>query len=164
MTAKKRFKRLVLAARPRTGESYSAALRHLRTNESEDNDVVPTRTPTTSCSFCGKASTEVRKIIAGPGVRICNQCIDLCNEILAEIEDNPDAAPKTRQPSPDRLLGWLPSIAKTLRSIEGEVSEKVAELRQQGVGWARNSDALGMTEAEVAERFSGSENAQHQPE
>ena len=36
------------------------------------------------CSFCGKAQDQVRKLIAGPGVYICDECIDLCNEILDE--------------------------------------------------------------------------------
>ena len=36
------------------------------------------------CSFCGKMQTEVKKIIAGPRVYICNECIELCNEIMQE--------------------------------------------------------------------------------
>jgi ATP-dependent protease Clp ATPase subunit len=36
------------------------------------------------CSFCGKSQDEVRKLIAGPSVYICDECIELCNEILAE--------------------------------------------------------------------------------
>ena len=36
------------------------------------------------CSFCGKSQHEVRKLIAGPSVYICNECIDLCNDIILE--------------------------------------------------------------------------------
>ena len=36
------------------------------------------------CSFCGKNQNEVRKLIAGPSVYICNECIDLCNDIIKE--------------------------------------------------------------------------------
>ncbi|MCJ7666156.1 MAG: ATP-dependent Clp protease ATP-binding subunit ClpX, partial [Actinobacteria bacterium] len=36
------------------------------------------------CSFCGKSQKQVRKLIAGPGVYVCNECIDLCNEIIDE--------------------------------------------------------------------------------
>src|SRR6478752_8831219 len=36
------------------------------------------------CSFCGKSQKQVKKLIAGPGVYICDECIDLCNEIIAE--------------------------------------------------------------------------------
>ena len=37
-----------------------------------------------SCSFCGKSQKQVKKLIAGPGVYICDECIDLCNEITGE--------------------------------------------------------------------------------
>jgi hypothetical protein len=37
-----------------------------------------------ACSFCGKSQKQVKKLVAGPGVYICDECIDLCNEILAE--------------------------------------------------------------------------------
>ncbi|MEG4347251.1 ATP-dependent protease ATP-binding subunit ClpX [Microcoleus sp. A003_D6] len=50
------------------------------------------------CSFCGKSQEQVRKLIAGPGVYICDECVDLCNEILdEELFDSsavPAAAPK----------------------------------------------------------------------
>jgi ATP-dependent Clp protease ATP-binding subunit ClpX len=36
------------------------------------------------CSFCGKSQDEVRKLVAGPKVYICDECIDLCNDIVAE--------------------------------------------------------------------------------
>ena len=39
------------------------------------------------CSFCGKSQHEVRKLIAGPTVYICDECIDLCNDIIAEQLD-----------------------------------------------------------------------------
>ncbi|HEY9805272.1 MAG TPA: ATP-dependent protease ATP-binding subunit ClpX, partial [Candidatus Obscuribacterales bacterium] len=52
------------------------------------------------CSFCGKSQEQVRKLIAGPGVYICDECVDLCNEILdEELFDSSTAAP---QPSPRR--------------------------------------------------------------
>ena len=40
------------------------------------------------CSFCGKTKDEARRLIAGPGVFICNECVSLCNEIL---QDEPPA-------------------------------------------------------------------------
>lgn len=45
------------------------------------------------CSFCGKSQHEVRKLIAGPSVFICDECVDLCNDIIREEvqDDNPDA-------------------------------------------------------------------------
>src|SRR5690606_31823108 len=46
-------------------------------NDEETSGVV-------SCSFCGKTQDQVKKIVAGPGVYICNECIDLCKEIIDE--------------------------------------------------------------------------------
>ena len=40
------------------------------------------------CSFCGKSQRQVKKLIAGPGVYICDECIDLCNDIIAEECDH----------------------------------------------------------------------------
>ncbi len=51
------------------------------------------------CSFCGKSQEQVRKLIAGPGVYICDECVDLCNEILDEELFDSGAAP---QPVPKR--------------------------------------------------------------
>ncbi|MBD2181564.1 ATP-dependent protease ATP-binding subunit ClpX [Planktothrix sp. FACHB-1355] len=50
------------------------------------------------CSFCGKSQEQVRKLIAGPGVYICDECVDLCNEILDE--ELLDSGPTSPQPSP----------------------------------------------------------------
>ena len=41
------------------------------------------------CSFCGKSQRQVKKLIAGPGVYICDECIDLCNEIIDEELTSP---------------------------------------------------------------------------
>jgi len=52
------------------------------------------------CSFCGKSKDSVRKFISGPSVYICNECIALCNEILAEDEEREVAEAITQVPSP----------------------------------------------------------------
>src|ERR1700749_2685775 len=44
-----------------------------------------------SCSFCGKSQKEVKKLIAGPGVYICDECIELCNDIIAEERDREES-------------------------------------------------------------------------
>jgi ATP-dependent Clp protease ATP-binding subunit ClpX len=46
------------------------------------------------CSFCGKSQEQVRKLIAGPGVYICDECVDLCNEILDEELFDSSAVPR----------------------------------------------------------------------
>src|SRR3712207_1928682 len=59
------------------------------------------------CSFCGKSQKQVKKLIAGPGVYICDECIDLCNEI---IEEEFAEAPELVQgdlPKPREIYNFL---------------------------------------------------------
>src|SRR5450830_1842708 len=59
------------------------------------------------CSFCGKSKDAVRKFISGPSVYICNECIALCNEILAEDEEREVGEAVTRVPSPQEIKDVL---------------------------------------------------------
>ncbi|MBM4335438.1 MAG: ATP-dependent Clp protease ATP-binding subunit ClpX [Deltaproteobacteria bacterium] len=60
-----------------------------------------------ACSFCGKSQKEVKKLIAGPTVYICDECIELCNDIIAE-ETNRDAEPGgSTVPKPKEIKGFL---------------------------------------------------------
>lgn len=60
------------------------------------------------CSFCGKGQDEVRKLIAGPTVYICDECVELCNDIIAE-ELYPDTAPHAlpKLPTPKEIHQFL---------------------------------------------------------
>ncbi len=59
------------------------------------------------CSFCGKSKDSVRKFISGPSVYICNECIALCNEILAEDEEREVAEAITQIPTPAEIKDVL---------------------------------------------------------
>ena len=59
------------------------------------------------CSFCGKSKDSVRKFISGPSVYICNECIALCNEILAEDEEREVAEAITQVPTPAEIKDIL---------------------------------------------------------
>ena len=59
------------------------------------------------CSFCGKSKDAVRKFISGPSVYICNECIALCNEILAEDEEREVAEAITQVPTPTEIKDVL---------------------------------------------------------
>lgn len=59
------------------------------------------------CSFCGKSKDAVRKFISGPSVYICNECIALCNEILAEDEEREVTDAITQVPTPREIKGTL---------------------------------------------------------
>lgn len=56
------------------------------------------------CSFCGKSQEQVRKLIAGPGVYICDECVDLCNEILDEelFNGSSPQAPQRKEAPPEK--------------------------------------------------------------
>ena len=61
------------------------------------------------CSFCGKSQKQVRKLIGGSGVYICNECVDLCNEIIAE-DTEPQSAPSGLPlPKPREIFEFLDS-------------------------------------------------------
>jgi ATP-dependent Clp protease ATP-binding subunit ClpX len=60
-----------------------------------------------SCSFCGKSQREVRKLIAGPTVYICDECIKLCNDIIAEENDRDEGKPQVSLPTPAEIKGFL---------------------------------------------------------
>lgn len=59
------------------------------------------------CSFCGKSQKQVKKLIAGPGVYICDECIDLCNEIIEEELATTEEAPLAELPKPSEIYGFL---------------------------------------------------------
>ena len=60
------------------------------------------------CSFCGKSQHEVRKLIAGPSVFICDECVDLCNDIIREeVQDNSAEGGDEKLPVPHEINGIL---------------------------------------------------------
>jgi ATP-dependent Clp protease ATP-binding subunit ClpX len=117
------------------------------------------------CSFCAKSQDEIDKLIAGPGVYICNECVGLCDQILTE-ERYRKRGPKDARP-PD-LRGWdglsdgelLVEMARAHRAhenVDRAVARHVTALRSRGVSWARIGGSLGMTRQSAWERFSGEE-------
>ena len=56
------------------------------------------------CSFCGKSQHEVRKLIAGPSVFICDECVELCNDIIREeIQESSNSASGSKLPVPHEI-------------------------------------------------------------
>jgi len=62
---------------------------------------------TLRCSFCGKSQNEVKKLIAGPTVYICNECIDICNEIISDDQQAESVASRPPLPKPGEIRGFL---------------------------------------------------------
>jgi hypothetical protein len=59
------------------------------------------------CSFCGKSQKQVKKLIAGPGVYICDECIDLCNEIIEEELSETAELGFEELPKPKEIFDFL---------------------------------------------------------
>jgi hypothetical protein len=113
---------------------------------------------TTSCSFCLKPSNEVAKLVAGPGVYICNECIDLCRQI---IDSPPSLPPRLKSWEEDLdldgVLASLPRMAAAGAQVESNLSRFVKRARELGATWATVGSSLGMTRQSAWERFSGRE-------
>src|SRR5215475_2545914 len=75
------------------------------------------------CNFCGKSQSVVKKLIAGPSVNICNECIDICNEITADDHKNHSGRPK---------MGF---IEKSCVMTKGDMNRVLARIASQIVSW-----------------------------
>ena len=125
------------------------------------------------CSFCGKSQDQVTRLIAGPAVYICDECVELCNHILADELARPElrdgisrARPRGKEPpsitdwdqlSDDDLLTEMVRIHGSHQGVDRAVGQAVRVLRARGTTWSRIGDALGMTRQSAWERFSGEE-------
>jgi ATP-dependent Clp protease ATP-binding subunit ClpX len=136
------------------------------------------------CSFCAKPGSEVAKVVAGPGVYICNECIGLCNDVLQAEQQRPSKPPEQRPAGPEQppagpeeppagpeqqvpaweesmtdeqILDLLPRIAAVAAQTQASLQRLVTILRERRVTWARIGAALQITRQSAWERFSGEE-------
>jgi ClpX C4-type zinc finger len=112
-----------------------------------------------SCSFCGKPNTQVERIVAGPGVYICNECVALSQQVMdaTTTRSVPQVAPWQQIDDVDAVLENLPRIARTGALVEETLTGWVRRARELGATWARIGEALGMTRQSAWARFSGEE-------
>jgi hypothetical protein len=108
------------------------------------------------CSFCGKSNTAVDKLVAGPGVQICNECIDLAQATIEEYRDKPT---ELRMPiweswSEQQMLDHIPRMAVVADQVASDLRLWVRELRRRGATWSKIGVALGITRQSAWERFS----------
>jgi hypothetical protein len=112
------------------------------------------------CSFCSKPNTEVATLIAGPGVFICDECVQLAGDVIAQ-KSGPgpvaQVAPWESATDLDQILASLPKIAAAGAQAEANLLAWVRRARALGATWARVGEALGMTRQSAWERFSGEE-------
>jgi len=111
-----------------------------------------------ACSFCLKPDNEVARLIAGPGVYICNECVDLCSQIITSPPSLPPGMTSWEQ-SLDLggVLASLPRMSAVGAQAESNLSRFVNRARELGATWAAIGASLGMTRQSAWERFSGDE-------
>jgi ATP-dependent Clp protease ATP-binding subunit ClpX len=106
------------------------------------------------CSFCFKSQHKVRKLIAGPaGIFICDECVELCNGIIAGRP--PSSKPPSEKELPtERLLERLGPIEDMVQGKGSQLQGVVDLLRSREVSWAQIGAALGISRQSAWERFS----------
>jgi ATP-dependent protease Clp ATPase subunit len=109
------------------------------------------------CSFCGKAQTEVKTLISGPGVFICDECVQLCREIIRK-----ERKPATQEvPNPllpdnaptEALLKTLAGYDGAFERIDAAMQDIADILRERDVSWAAIGQALAVSRQAAWKRF-----------
>lgn len=113
----------------------------------------PSRPDVLRCSFCSKDKDEVAKLVAGPGVYICNECVELCNHIFAE--ESLARVPGWQDRPDDELIASLARVQELVSQVDAAVHDHVDILRGRGISWTRIGEALGVSKQAAWERFSG---------
>ena len=114
------------------------------------------------CSFCSKPQNEIEKLIAGPGVFICNECVALCEDIIAaeaskkasgKKDERPDVASYLDNLDLDTLKKRLAVRERVLADVDQAQQMIVQALRRKDVSWADIGGALGVSRQAVWRRF-----------
>jgi hypothetical protein len=110
---------------------------------------------TSRCSFCTKTADEVETLVAGAGVFICNECVELCAVVIANKRSSGPAprVPVWDQIDDHALLEHLPRIEAVRDQVDDDLRAWVAEARRREMSWDRIGEALGMKRQSAWERF-----------
>ncbi|MDF9803759.1 endopeptidase Clp ATP-binding regulatory subunit ClpX [Streptomyces sp. HB372] len=106
------------------------------------------------CSFCGKSQKQVKKLIAGPGVYICDECIDLCNEIIEEELAETSEVRWEELPKPREIYEFLEGYvvgqepAKKALSVAVYNHYKRVQAGENG-GGANREDAIELAKSNI---------------
>ncbi len=104
----------------------------------------------TMCSFCGKSHSEVRKLIAGPGVYICNECIDVCASIL---EKEMGGAPPKGKTAAEKSGFRIPPPAKIVKHLDDFVIGQENAKKVLSVAVYNHYQRLRQDQTRVSEEF-----------
>jgi len=110
------------------------------------------------CSFCSKAQTEVKTLVAGPGVFICDQCVRLCRSIIAKRAATRSAPQMPSSLLPDNaptenLLKTLGGYNGAFEAIDTAMQDLVDILREREVSWATIGQTLAVSRQAAWKRF-----------
>ena len=110
---------------------------------------------TSRCSFCTKPDDQVETLVAGAGVFICNECVELCALVIANKPTGGEAprVPVWDQLADRALLDHLPRIEAVRDQVDDDLRAWVAEARRRELSWDRIGEALGMKRQSAWERF-----------
>lgn len=122
-----------------------------------DEAQTPAMTPRLMhCSFCGKPQTQVAKLIAGPGVFICNECVDLCVPIIAAAPTtptDPEAIVVPDKMPVEQLLTILKAYNTAFERVDASMQDVADILRERDISWAAIGEALGVSRQAAWKRF-----------
>lgn len=108
------------------------------------------------CAFCGLTPPSSRRLIAGPGVAICETCVASAAQILGDTstEGQPKSmGPIWNQMSDTEILQHLPEISQVSLKVEEQLRVWVRVARERKIAWAQIGAALGITRQSAWERF-----------
>jgi ATP-dependent Clp protease ATP-binding subunit ClpX len=111
------------------------------------------------CSFCGKSQHQVAKLVAGPSVFICGECIATCNDVIryhpgAGTPGEPHKIEDLEAMPTERLVHLLKINEAMSAYARGQLQVIVDTLRTREVSWATIGDALGVSRQAAWDRFS----------
>ena len=111
------------------------------------------------CSFCGKSQMEVKTLVAGPGVFICDECVQLCQGVIDNKQKQKPATQEVPNPLlPDNaltetLLKTLAGYNGAFERIDAAMQDIVDILREREVSWAMVGQALAVSRQAAWKRF-----------
>ncbi len=111
-----------------------------------------------SCSFCGKPDATVQRLVAGPGVYICNECVELSAAIVADAarttsEESSRRRSQYYERSTKDILAMLPAFIRSAERVESELTGWVNRLRERGADSKTIAGAAGMSIDAARQRF-----------
>jgi hypothetical protein len=106
------------------------------------------------CSFCAKPNTEVETLVGGPGVFICDGCVQLCVSVIeGKPADAPLIAPWEHDLPLEQVLSNLAPVSAASSQVQQNLAAWVGKARALGGTWSQIGEALGMTRQSAWERF-----------